>query len=124
MSSKRFVSEAERVLDEHEALPALQMLADAGCIRAELISLLELAPWTDESWENLVGMDLRAFRSLVSQIRDCAGKIDRLNRSELIYHCGFELGDPRFAWVRESPTLPEQLFEYAEDASCIPSSSI
>jgi hypothetical protein len=40
--------------------------------------------------------------------------IDRLNRSKLVYHVSIEVPDPRFASIHASPTLSEQLRDYAD----------
>lgn len=85
----------------------------AVAVAPELLGGLELAFLADESWKELIGMDLRKFRTAIRQIRNCADDIDQLNRSELIHRVSFEHRDPRFARVHESPTLPDQLREYA-----------
>jgi len=92
----------------------LQALVDAGCKRNEVMSLLELAFWTDESWKQLVEMDLPRFKREIRQIRHCADIIDRLNRSDLIYHASIESQLPQFVGLHKSRTLPEQLREYAD----------
>jgi hypothetical protein len=80
----------ERELKEHAALRDLQTLVDAGCNRDELLSLLQLAFWTDESWKTLVGMDLPRLKREIKQIRHCAEVINQLNRSGLIHHVSIE----------------------------------
>jgi hypothetical protein len=107
-------SEVQRVLVDNAADPQLESLVHAGCDRARLMAALELAFLTDESWETLVGMDLRQFKVAVTQIKDCADTIDRLNRSELIYRAAIYLYDPCFAGVGQPPTLPVRLREYAK----------
>lgn len=102
------------MLREHVALRHLQTLINAGCKREEVLSLLELAFWTDESWKQLVGMDLPRFKGEIRQIRHCADIIDRLNRSDLIYHASLEIQYPQFVELSKSRTLPEQLREYAD----------
>jgi len=74
---------------------------------------MQLAFLAEESWETLVGVDLRSFTAAIAQIRGCAGVIDRINASELIYRVLIEHRDPRFAWLRGSPTISERLREYA-----------
>jgi len=101
------------VLRDHAALQHLQALVDAGCKRNEVMSLLELAFWTDESWKQLVDMGLPRLKREIRQIRNCANIIERLNRSDLVYHVSIEIQLPQFVAVRKSPTLPEQLREYA-----------
>ena len=78
------------------------------------MSLLELAFWSDESWKQLVGMDLRRFKREIGNIRHCADIIDRLNRSDLVYHVSVEVQLPQFIEVRRLQTLSEQLREYAD----------
>jgi hypothetical protein len=73
MEPKRVQRKAERVLAKEGALHSLESLIEAGCNRAEILSLLELAFWTDEFWKKLVGMELRDFKAVLSQIRHCAG---------------------------------------------------
>jgi hypothetical protein len=102
------------VLKEHAALQHLQALVDAGCKRNEVLSLLELAFWADESWNRLVGMDLPKFKREIERVRHCADTIDRINGSDLIYHVSIESRLPRFIRLHESPTLSEQLREYAD----------
>jgi hypothetical protein len=114
MSGKKIRSDTERALEEHAALPSLQTLVDSGCDRSELISYMEVAFMADDSWKTLVDMNLRAFKGSIKKIRDCAGVIDRLNRSELIYHMSIEAKDARFVGIHESPTLPVRLREYAD----------
>ena len=70
--------------------------------------------WRMTTWKTLVDMNLRAFKGSIKKIRDCAGVIDRLNRSELIYHMSIEAKDARFVGIHESPTLPVRLREYAD----------
>lgn len=84
-----------------------------GCNRCDLISTLQLGFLAAESWEELVGMNLRAFKRALGQIKNCAGVIERLNRSELIYRLSVEHRDPLFVGLREPPTLPERVREYA-----------
>jgi hypothetical protein len=113
MTRRRFQFEVESVLDEHNALDHVQALADAGCDRIEVLSLLEWAFWTAESWKELVGMDLRAFKALTSEIRNCAGKIERLEKSELMYHLRYELPNSSFERLREQPVLSTRLRDFA-----------
>ena len=113
MDDMKRLSQIERVLKNHASLPHLQTLENAGCDRKELIAAMELAFLADASWEKLVGMDLRALKRTLAQIRDCAGVIDRLNRSELIYRLSIEHRDPGFVGLNEPPTLSERLRKYA-----------
>lgn len=107
-------STIESVLEDHGALQHLQALVDAGCKRNEVMSLLEFAFWTDESWMQLVEMDLPRFKREIRQIRQCADIIDRLNRSDLIYHVSIEIRLPWPAELHKYQTLPGQLREYAD----------
>jgi hypothetical protein len=113
--SNKSASEVEVRLQDHaKALSDLQTLVQHGCNRAELISALEIAFLAaDESWKELVGMNLRAFKTALTQIRSCADMIDRLNRSDLIYRLSIEYLDPLFVGLHEAPTLPERLRDYA-----------
>lgn len=113
MSDKKSRSDIETVLNDHSALQHLKTLVDAGCNRSELLSLLDLAFFANESWDTLVGRDLRAFKGAIAQIRACASVIEGLNRSELVYHVTIEIGDPRFLRLNELPDLSERLREYA-----------
>ncbi len=108
------VSRVEAMLKDHAAIPHVKELVNAGCERGEIIALLELAFWTDESWQQLIEMNLPRFKREISQIRHCAGILDRLNRSELIYHASIELRLPQFVEIHKSPTLPGQLRTYAD----------
>jgi hypothetical protein len=81
---------------------------------------LELAFMTDESWRTLSGMDLRAFKTVLKQIRHCALVIDRLNRTDLMYRVSIEFRLDRFAGLFDSPTLPDQLREYAKAVGSLP----
>src|ERR1700730_2017074 len=112
MGTKKPVSQIERILEDNASLPHLQALVDAGCNRNEVVIAMELAFLADESWETLMGMDLRSIKRAHAQIRDCADFIDRLNRSELIYRLSIEHRDPGFVGLHESPTLSERLREY------------
>lgn len=87
---------------------------DAGCERSELVFLLELAFWTDESWKQLVGMSLPRFRREINRIRQCADLVDRLDRSELVYHATIEVQPPQFAEILKTSALPQQLRGYAD----------
>jgi len=112
MGSKKSLSEVERVLDDHASLSHLHALVKAGCDCKDLVSAMELAFLADEAWETLVGMELRSFKRELAHIRNCAGVIDRLSRSELIYRLSIEHSDPGFVRLHESPTLSERLREY------------
>jgi hypothetical protein len=113
MGGKKIHSEAERVLEDYAVLPHIQTLVDSGCDRNEIILFVELAFLADDSWKTLVDMDLKAFKGSIKEIRDCAAIIDRLNRTELIYHLSIETRDAQFVGLHESPTLAERLREYA-----------
>jgi hypothetical protein len=114
MGHNKVLSDLERVLLDHGANPQLESLVTAGCSRAALKAILELSFLTDESWKTLVGTSLRGFKVAIKQIRHCAGLIERLDRSDLMYRVSIELRDPRFAEVHRSPSLPERLREYAK----------
>lgn len=102
------------LLEEHAgARDELRTLVNEGCDRNELIAILELAFLANDSWKSLVDMDLRAFKRVVSQIKDCAVRIDRLDHSSLIHDLSLEWHHPLFVGLRQSPTLPERLREYA-----------
>jgi hypothetical protein len=92
----------------------LDALVGAGCTRNEVISLLELAFWTEESWKQLVGMGLPRFKREIEKIRHSADIVGRLNRSELIYHATIEIQLPQFVQLHNPQILPEQLREYAD----------
>jgi hypothetical protein len=113
MGGKKIRSDTERALQDYAALPYLQTLVDSGCDRNEIISYMQLAFLADDSWETLVNMNLKAFKGLIKQIRDCADIIDRMNRTELIYHLAIETRDARFVGLHESPTLAERVRDYA-----------
>jgi hypothetical protein len=121
MIRKKSLSSVERILRDNVADPDLQALVDAGCNRDELVSALELSFLTNESWKELVGMDLRGFKSAIARIRDCAGVVERLNRSELIYRVAIEQPDPRFVGLHEPPTIPDRLRAYANLLDTLPS---
>ncbi len=113
MTGKKPLSTVETVLEDHLAAPHLQALVDAGCDRNELMTLMDLAFLTDESWEAQIGMKLRHFKAAINHVRHCAEIIDRLNRSKLIYRASIEYRIPGFVGLRESPTIAEQLRKYA-----------
>jgi hypothetical protein len=121
MIPKKSLTPVERILRDHVAEPALQALVDAGCNRDELISALGLAFLTNESWKELAGMNLRGFKATIARIRDCAGVVERLNRSDLIYRVSIEQPDPRFVGLHEPPTIPERLRAYANLLDTLPS---
>jgi hypothetical protein len=121
MIGKKSLSPVERILRDHAVDSDLQALVRDGCNRDELISALELAFLADESWKENVGMDLRGFKTAIARIRDCAGVIERLNRSELIYRVSIEQPDPRFVGLHEPPTIPERLRAYAKLLDTLPS---
>ncbi len=107
-------SDVERTLKDHAVDADLEALVDAGCNRNQILDLLQLAFLADESWERQVKkMDLRQFKAAITQIRDCANIIDRLNESTLVRRASTELAIPQFVSLRQSPTLAEQLREYA-----------
>ena len=119
MGRKKALSNVEDVLKEHGAEHDFETLVKAGCNRGELIMTLELAFLADESWETLVGMDLRSFKTDIAKVRHCADLIERLNRTELIYRVSTEGRIHRFAAVYDSPTLPERLHEYASNLNSL-----
>lgn len=120
MGSKKSLSDLERVLIDHAADSQVESLVSAGCDRVGLMALLELVFLTDESWKTLAGMDLRAFKAAVKQIKACAGIVERLNCSDLIYRMSVERRDSRFIGVRQPPTLPDRLREYAKAIESLP----
>jgi hypothetical protein len=107
-------SNIENVLNDHAALRDLKTLVKAGCNYDRIVTLLEFAFWTDESWQQLVGMGLSRFQREINQIRNCADVVDRLNRSDLVYHASIEVKVPQFIDVFKSPSLSEQLRAYAD----------
>jgi len=113
LTGKKPLSTVETVLEDHLAAPHLQALVHAGCDRDDLLFALELAFLADESWETQIGMKLRDFKVAISHVRHCADTIDRLNRSKLIYRASIEYRIPGFVGLRDSPTIAEQLREYA-----------
>ena len=112
MTGKKPLS-IETVLEDNSAIRDLHTLEKAGCNRNELITLLELAFLSDESWKTQIGMSLRNIKRAIAHIRHCADIIDRLNDSELMYRASIEHRLPGFVGLRESPTLAERLREYA-----------
>jgi hypothetical protein len=104
----------EDVLTDHAANRDLEALVRAGCEHDRVVALLDLVFWTDESWQQLVGMGQSRFQREIRQIRNCAAVVDRLNRSELIYHASVEIKLLQFIDVHKSPSLSEQLRAYAE----------
>ena len=120
MRRKKSLSDVERVLHEHVAVSQFQSLVRAGCDRSRLLALLDWAFLTDESWTKLVGMALRAFNVSIEQIEHCANVISRLNRSDLLYRLSMELHDPRFSTIHQTPTLPDQLRDYAKALKSLP----
>jgi len=106
-------SDIERVLKSTGAIQDLKSLVAAGCSRDDLLVALQLAFLADESWKEQVGMDLRQFQRCITEIGHCAKIVDRLNRSKLIYRASIELRIPGFVDLLHSPTLSEQLREYA-----------
>lgn len=107
-------SRTEDVLREHSALGDLTDLVNAGCKRDQIIGLLDLAFWTDESWQKLVGMRLPRFKREIAQVRSCADILERLNSSELIYHAAIEIQLPQFVDIHKTPSLSDQLHAYAD----------
>jgi hypothetical protein len=106
-------SRVKEVLDDYATLPDLQALQDAGCNRTEIVVALSLAFLADSSWKQLLGVDLRAFKRAIRNIRICADAIEKLNRSELVYRLSIEHRDTEFVGVHEYPTLPGRLRHYA-----------
>jgi hypothetical protein len=116
MRRRKTLSDVGRVLEEHLAYQHLEVLVDAGCDRQQLLIALNLVFLADEeSWETLVGTSLRGFKKAIKEIEACAGLIERLNGTHLMYRVSIEHRDPRFVGIRESPTLPEKLREYAKN---------
>jgi hypothetical protein len=105
--------EIERVLKDYYVLPDLKALVDDGCDRTRVVALLSLSFLTDESWKALVGMELRQLKTAIEKIKSCADLIDDLNHSELVTRA-FDAHDPSFAEIRQPPTLPDRLNEYAK----------
>jgi hypothetical protein len=113
MGRKRTVLDADRVLDDLSAKTSLAALERYGCRRDELLALLQVAFMTDETWKDLVGMDLRALRAALRQIKSCADVIERLNHSVLINSVSLELRYPQFVDIHKRPTLSTRLQAYA-----------
>jgi len=107
------LSTVENILKSHGALDDLNALENAGCSRVHLLTALDLAFFAKESWEVLVGMDLRRFKAVIREIRDCAVSIERLYRSELICRLSIEHRVSLFVRIHETPTLPDQLRGFA-----------
>jgi hypothetical protein len=103
----------ENILKSHGALDNLNALESAGCNRVHLLTALDLAFFAKDSWGVLVGMDLRRFKVVIREIRNCAVSIERLYRSELVYRLSVEQRDPLFVRIHETPTLPDQLRQFA-----------
>jgi hypothetical protein len=110
---RRTFSTTEEALQSESALEDLQRLVNAGCNRGQLIAELDLAFLADESWEALVGMDLRRFKAVIKDIRDCAAAMDGLYRSDLIHRLSIEYRHPLFVRIYDRPTLPDQLYVFA-----------
>jgi hypothetical protein len=91
----------------------LEDLKKAGCGRAQLLTALDLAFLTDESWERLVGMNLKAFKAALQQIKDCADTIARIEKSNLIWQVSVETPLPEFLTTYEAPMLSERLRDFA-----------
>ena len=104
----------ERALKLHGVQDDLQDLVNVGCNRLELLATLDLAFLADETWDALVGMDLRQFKAVLSDIRNCALKMDRLYRSELIHRLSIEHRDPKFVRIHDIPTIPDQIRTFAD----------
>jgi hypothetical protein len=115
MRRTQSLSAAEQALQSQSALAHLRRLVDAGCNRERLIAQLDLAFsfLDDESWQVLVGMDLRRFNGVIREIRSCAAAIDGLCRSQLIYRLSIQHRDPLFVRIYDAPTLPDQLRRFA-----------
>jgi hypothetical protein len=115
MRRTRSRSTAEQAFQSQSALKDLNRLVNVGCNRDRLIAQLDLAFsfLDEESWEVLVGMDLRRFKGVVREIRSCAAVIDCLCRSELIYRLSIQHRDPMFVTIYDAPTLPDQLRKFA-----------
>jgi len=68
---------------------------------------------TDASWENLLGMNLDAFKATIKQIKDCANTIARMENSHLIWWVSLQVRLPEFVSTYEAPTLSERLRDFA-----------
>jgi hypothetical protein len=111
----RILTEFERLLEDRGgARKDLHTLVEDGCNQAELSSVLQLAFLANESWQALVGMNLRGFKTVLAEIKNCADIVERLNRSELIHRLSIEHRNPLFVGLHDSPTLPDRLREYAK----------
>jgi hypothetical protein len=120
MDGNRSLSKGERAIRDHAAENQLVSLVKSGCDRARLLMILDLAFLTDETWNALVGMDLRSLKATLAGIRSCAAMIERLNRSELLYRVSIEMRDPRFVELHRPPTLPDRLRTYAKAIESLP----
>ena len=114
LQGKKTFPKVEDIVANHPRLnDALEALVKAGCDRAQLLTALDLVFLTDESWEGLLGMDLRAFKRAMKQIADCADTISRLENSELIWYVSVQARLPDFSATYEKPTLPERVRDFA-----------
>lgn len=120
MDRNRSLSESERAIRDHSAEGQLASLVKNGCERSRLLMILDLAFLTKETWNALVGMDLRSLKATLAEIRSCAAMIERLNRSELLYRVSIEMHDPRFAELHRPPSLPDRLRAYAKAIESLP----
>jgi hypothetical protein len=93
----------------------LEDLKKAGCDRAQLLTALDLAFLTDESWESLLGMSLKEFKAAIQQIKDCADTIADIENSHLIWWVSLEIRDPSFVATYEAPTLSVRLSDFARE---------
>jgi hypothetical protein len=77
----------EEKLDEWSAKRDLETLVEAGCDRAEILSILQVldSQFVDESWERLTGLKLKQLKGAVKRFRDCADRIDRLNSHRVMW---------------------------------------
>jgi hypothetical protein len=107
------IPSSEDALRKHAAVAQLKALVDAGCDRSEIVTLLDLAFLTVESWDSQIGMGLRDLKTALTEIRNCADIIGRLNRTEVLYRAIVEHRIPDFVSLCELADLPESLRRYA-----------
>jgi hypothetical protein len=77
----------EQKLDEWGAKGDLETLVEAGCDRAEILSLLRVldSQFVDDSWKRLTGLKQKQLRSAVLKFRYCADRIEGLNSRPLMW---------------------------------------
>jgi hypothetical protein len=112
--AKKAVSELEIRLREYaKAFDDFKLLVRDGCDLDELSTLLEINFLAErDTWERLVGMNLRGLETALKEIKACAGLVERLNCTEFVHRLSIEHRDPALVRIQESPTLPEQLRSY------------